>query len=65
MQINYNPRITTKFAEVVLKSEKVKDCLHDIDSVDQRLEIVKQILIEGFTKYKIDINDLINHLKEG
>lgn len=65
VQIEYNPRITSKFADIVLKSEKVRDVLHDIDSLDDRREIVKQILIEGFTKYKININDLINHLKEG
>jgi cell fate (sporulation/competence/biofilm development) regulator YmcA (YheA/YmcA/DUF963 family) len=64
MQISFNPRISKSFAKVILKSKRVTDLLHDIDSLEEREEIVHQILIEGFTKYKIDINDLINHLKE-
>jgi hypothetical protein len=64
MNIKFNPRISKSFASVVLKTDRVKEVLHDIDSEQERLEIVHQILIEGFTRYNININELINHLKE-
>jgi len=64
MNIKFNPRISKSFAGVVLKTDRVKEVLHDIDSEQERLEIVHQILIEGFTRYNININELINHLKE-
>lgn len=64
MVIKYNPRITKAFVKVVLRSKRVKDALHDIDSEEAREDAVHQILIEGFKKYNVDINDLVNFLKD-
>lgn len=64
MQINFNPRVTSSFADLIMKTDRVKAVLHEIDSEEERRNIVKEILISGFTRYKIDINDLINYLKE-
>lgn len=63
MVIKYNPRITNKFVKVILKLDKVKEVLKNVDSMEEREQIVHEVLIAGFTKYEVDINDLINFLK--
>jgi hypothetical protein len=63
MVIKYNPRITNKFVKVILKLDKVKEALRNVDSMEEREQIVHEVLIAGFTKYEVDINDLINFLK--
>lgn len=63
MVIEYNPRITNKFVKVILKSEKVQEALRNVDSMDERERIVHEVLIAGFTKYEVNINELINFLK--
>ncbi len=63
MVIKYNPRITNKFVKVILKLDKVKDAMKNVDSMEEREQIVHEVLIAGFTKYEVDINDLINFLK--
>lgn len=63
MQLDFTPRITSKFCEVVLRSDKVSEILECVESHEQKIDIIHQVLIEGFTRYKININDLINHLK--
>lgn len=61
MQIKFNPRITGAFTELIMKDNRVKEILSDVDE-SKRHNITKTILIAGFGKYKIDINEMINHI---
>lgn len=44
-----------------MKDSRVKEILNDVDE-SKRHNITKTILIAGFGKYKIDINEMINHI---
>ncbi len=66
MIIKFSPRISNAFIDVILKDPKVIEVLDDTDLEDDEVHaIAKQIVITAFSKYNININDLINYLKEG
>ena len=66
MIIKFSPRISNAFIDVVLRDPKVIDVLDDTNLEDDEIhKIAKQIVITAFAKYNININDLINYLKEG
>lgn len=63
MVLKFTPRISGKFTELILNQNKVREAISSTPERD-RHELVKAILVEGFSKYKIDINELINHIRE-
>lgn len=60
MVIEFNPRITKKFVSIILKDIEKPFALND----DEAIEFAHKVIIGAFTKYKININDIINFLKD-
>lgn len=66
MVIKFSPRITDNFVKVVLNDIRVIEITDSTDMEDDELHcLAKQIIITAFAKYNININDLINYLREG
>ncbi len=65
MTIKFNPRISTKFTKFVLANKTVKELADNLSIEEEKLvEIAKAILITGFTRFDVDINNIINMTKE-
>lgn len=65
MTIKFNPRISTKFTKFVLANKIVKDLSDELSLEEEKLvELAKAILITGFTRFDVDINNIINMTKE-
>jgi len=66
MVIKFSPRISDAFIDFILKDKKVVDVFDSTNLEDDEVhKIAKQVVITAFSKYNININDLINYLKEG
>ena len=74
MTIKFNPRITKDFARYVLGDLTVKKQVEkhfgkseeDMSNKDKEslLEFTQSILIKGFTCFEVDINNIINKIKD-
>lgn len=65
MEIRFNPRVSGKFVELILKQDEVLMLLENTNlSEEQRHNITKAISICTLKKFKVDINKIINNLKE-
>jgi hypothetical protein len=65
MLIQFNPKITGAFTELVLDSPQVSKVVDKLELTDDEAhELVKASIITAFRLYKININDLINHLRD-
>lgn len=66
MEIQFKPFVSDQFVEVV-KDEKIsrKHCESLINQFgdEKGNEIIKSIIIASLHSYRININDLIDHLK--
>lgn len=60
MNIKFNPVITKKFTSVIVKDDRIKNKLDDLglDDEDDIIDLIQTILIVGFKKYKVNINEL-------
>lgn len=67
MEIKFNPFITDAFVEVVKdhkKSRQSVEALVNNFGEEKSHEIVKNIIISTLLTYRVNINDLIDHLKD-
>lgn len=67
MEIKFNPFITDAFVEVVKdhkKSRQSIEALVNSFGEEKSHEIVKNIIISTLLTYRVNINDLIDHLKD-
>lgn len=64
MKIDFNPRISKKFVSFVLKDRNVVAKLQEADLTEEKIEgVAHSILIVAFSKFDININDIINYAK--
>ena len=74
MTLKFNPRITKDFASYVLGDLTVKEQVEkhfgkkeeemSFEDKESLLEFTQSILIKGFTCFDVDVNKIINKLKE-
>lgn len=66
MTIQFNPRITGSFAELIMRDEHVRAELLEkgVDPKESH-NLIKSVLIAGLSKYEVNINDIINKINRG
>ena len=68
MLLDFNPRISGGFVEYILRNPRLQDFIDELKAADfSEKEIhdnFKDILIAGFSEYKVNINDEINKAKK-
>lgn len=68
MTIHFDPRISGNFVKYVLGDDHVKEqvtkAFGDVYNEQDLHELTKSILIKGFTCYEVDVNSIINKIKD-
>lgn len=67
MLIEFNPYITDAFVKVIINDPLVNpfyDAAENDLGEEKAFELAKKIIIAAMTRYEININDLLIHLKE-
>lgn len=65
MLIEFNPRISGKFVEHVLRNKIVSAVVPDGLTDRQKHDFAKAVLISAFGCFEVNINDIINNAKSG
>jgi len=65
MRISFKPRINSSFTKIVMESDHVSNLLDEYELTEEEAhKLVKTILITGFSKYEVDINKVINDVRD-
>ena len=65
MLIDLTPRISGAFTNIVIKNTEVSGMIREFDLTEEEAhDFVKKVIITAFSIYKININDVINSIKE-
>ena len=65
MRISFNPRINSSFTKIVMESDHVSKLIDDYELTEEEAhQFVKTVLITGFSKYEVDINKVINDVRD-
>ena len=67
MELKFNPYITDAFVEIIKDHKSVRKQVESLTNEfgeEKAHEIVKNITIAALTLYRVNVNDLIDHLRE-
>ncbi len=65
MLIEFTPRISGAFTNIVIKNTDVSGMIKEFDLTEEEAhDFVKTVIISAFSIYKININSVINKIKE-
>lgn len=65
MIIKFNPRVNGGFVEHVLRNKTVSELVDSFELTETEAhDIVKSVLIAGFKDFEVDINRVINGIKD-
>lgn len=68
MTIHFDPRISGNFVKYVLGDDHVKEqvvkSFGDVYNEQDLHDLAKSILIKAFTCFEVDINSIINNVKD-
>lgn len=65
MTITFSPRISGGFTEFIINNKTVSKLIDEYELTEKEAhDLVKSVLIAGFSSYEVNINDIINNIKE-
>ena len=65
MTITFAPRISGGFTEFIIKNKTVSKLIDEYELTEKEAhDFVKSVLIAGFNSYEVNINDVINSIKD-